>query len=126
MDNIFINAILYKRIMLMPNQIDKNINNTLLKVLRQNVEGICINEGYVKEGTIKILKRSIGKIQTNQFKATVYFKVIYTADICNPSEGSIIKCKVDNINKLGILSNKNPLSIIIAKQYHENKVYLKI
>jgi DNA-directed RNA polymerase subunit E'/Rpb7 len=125
MDNIFINAILKKRIMLKPNQISKDLNDKILHILKKKVEGICIKEGYVKEDSIKILKKSIGKIQCNQFKGNIYFDIIYTADICNPPEGSIIKCNVDNINKLGILSNKDCLSIIIAKQYHVNKSIFK-
>lgn len=111
--------------MLKPNQISKDLNNKILNILKKNVEGICIKEGYVKKDSINILKKSIGKIQCNQFKGNIYFDIIYSADICNPPEGSIIKCNVDNINKLGILSNKDCLSIIIAKQYHDNKSIFK-
>lgn len=124
-ENIYINTLLKRRIILTPEFINKNFEENLKNILISQVGDKCIKEGYVDSNSIKIMKRNIGKTMDQNFSGNIIFDIVYTANICNPMEGNIINCSVDKINKLGILANLPPLSIVIAKQYHNNKELFK-
>jgi len=107
-------------IILTPSEITKDFENTILTKLKINYENICSKYGYIKKDTIKIIKRSVGQLKKEHFNANVYFDVICIAEICNPAQGSIIKCKVKAKNSLGVLAegyydNIPILQIIIPK-----------
>lgn len=107
-------------IILTPSEISINFENLILDKLRSNFESICSKYGYIKKNTIKIIKRSVGTLKKEHFNANVYFDVICIAEICNPAQGSIIKCKVKAKNSLGLLAegyydNIPILQIIIPK-----------
>lgn len=107
-------------IILTPSEITKDFENTILNKLKNNYENICSKYGYIKKDTIKIIKRSVGQLKKEHFNANVYFDVMCIAEICNPAQGSIIKCKVKAKNTLGILAegyydNIPILQIIIPK-----------
>ncbi len=107
-------------IILSPSEINMDFESTILTKLKLNYENICSKYGYIKKDTIKIIKRSVGQLKKEHFNANVYFDVICIAEICNPAQGSIIKCKVKAKNSLGILAegyydNIPILQIIIPK-----------
>lgn len=121
----YFNSILYNEVSLEPSQLNKNINEHILSNLKLKVEGKCINEGYVREGSIKMISKSNGFFCGSLFTGSVKYYVTYSADICNPNKGEIIDCKVKYLNKLGIQAEAGPLTIIIAKEFHENKKIFK-
>jgi len=107
-------------IILTPNEINKDYETTILTKLKNNYESICSKYGYIKKDTIKIIKRSVGQFKKEHFNSNCYFDVICIAEICNPAQGSIIKCKVKAKNSLGVLAegyydNIPILQIIIPK-----------
>ena len=107
-------------IILSPSEINKDFESTILTKLKLNYENICSKYGYIKKDTIKIIKRSVGQLKKEHFNANIYFDVMCIAEICNPAQGSIIKCKVKAKNSLGILAegyydNIPILQIIIPK-----------
>jgi DNA-directed RNA polymerase subunit E'/Rpb7 len=107
-------------IILTPSEINKDFETTILTKLKINYENICSKYGYIKKDTIKIIKRSVGQLKKEHFNANMYFDIICIAEICNPAQGSIIKCKVKAKNSLGILAegyydNIPILQIIIPK-----------
>lgn len=123
--NIYISSILKRRIVLKPEYINKNYEKNIEDLLKYEVGDKCIEEGYVKKDTIKIIKRSVAKVVTNNFSGSLVVDIIYSADICNPVRGNVIDCTITRINKLGLQAENIPLSIIIAKQYHNNKDIFK-
>jgi hypothetical protein len=107
-------------VILTPNEINRDFENIILSKLKLNYENICSKYGYIKKDTIKIIKRSVGQLKKEHFNANIYFDVVCIAEICNPAQGSIIKCKVKAKNSLGVLAegyyDKIPiLEIIIPK-----------
>jgi len=107
-------------IILTPSEITKDFESTILTKLKLNYENICSKYGYIKKDTIKIIKRSVGQLKKEHFNANMYFDIICIAEICNPAQGSIIKCKVKAKNLLGVLAegyydNIPILQIIIPK-----------
>jgi DNA-directed RNA polymerase subunit E'/Rpb7 len=107
-------------ITLKPSELDENFEKTILKKLKDNYENVCSKYGYIKNNSIKIKSRSIGLIKNQHFNGNTTFDVICLAEICNPIQGSIIKCKVKAKNSMGLLASgyydKIPiLEIIIPK-----------
>ena len=107
-------------IIIKPNELDSNFEKTILKKVKNMYENVCSKHGYIKNNSIKILERTIGTINNQHFNANIRFQLKCIAEICNPIQGSIIKCKVKAKNSLGLLAegyyDKIPiLEIIVPK-----------
>ena len=123
MDNLFVRTVINKSISLDPKYMNEQINDHLLKKLKEKFEGKCLKHGYVQPGSTKILKRSIGSIMTSQFNGNMLYNIRFSVDLCNPMEGAVIPAQVKNINKMGCLcgipdEDESPLQILLAKQHH--------
>ena len=97
------------------------INNLLLYKLKNSVGNKCIKEGFIEKDSIEIIHRTLGKVATKELKGNIRYNILYSANVCHPVRGDVIKCKIVNINKMGILAENNPLSVVIARQHHPNK-----
>lgn len=95
--------------------INKNLNENILRLLKNEIEEKCIPEGYIGKDSVEIIKRSIGTILTNSFKANVSYHILINANICMPYKNMIVKAKVNGINKGGIFCVSTPLYIIVPK-----------
>jgi len=120
MTELFIPIKFKTNVILKPNEINQEFDDIILKKLKSIYENVCSKYGYIKNNSIKILKRSIGVIKTQHFNGNICFDVVCIAEICNPIQGSIIKCKVKAKNSLGLLAegyyDKIPiLEIIVPK-----------
>jgi DNA-directed RNA polymerase II subunit RPB7 len=127
-NNIYFNNVLIKRVCIKSKYLNENIDEYINNYLKNNIEGKCIDEGYVEPDSVKIIKKSIGSILGSRFTGDVTYDIIYTANVCNPISGNIIGCKVKFINKLGILATNGPITITIPKQLHNDLdfEYIKI
>lgn len=105
--------------------LNSDYKKNILKVLKKKYEGICSKFGYIKQNSIELISVHKGSIELSTFHGYVLFDVEFNASICNPAIGSIVKCKVKNINVFGILCTsgiteygqyQNILNIIIPKQ----------
>jgi DNA-directed RNA polymerase subunit E'/Rpb7 len=92
--NIYFNNILIKRLCIKAKYLNEHIDEYINNYLKSNVEGKCIDEGYVEPNSIKVIKKSVGLILGSRFTGDVTYDIIYTANVCNPVTGNIINCKV--------------------------------
>ena len=120
--NIYFNCILRKKINVEPKFLNNKLDEYIFDYLKKNMEGKCIAEGYIKPDTIKVIKKSVGMLLGSRFTGDITYEVIYTADICNPLIGNVIDCKVKFINKLGILGNNGPITIVVRKQFNGSDI----
>jgi len=120
-NDIYFYTQIKKRVSLNPRYLDDNFPAYIEKIVKNNVEGRCIKEGYVVPNTVIILKRSIGNMNNNQFNGNITFDITIGAKVCNIPVNSVIKASVKKINKLGILAELGPLMIIVPKEIHQNK-----
>ena len=120
MENIYFNCILIKKIVVQSKFLNENINEYISSYIKSKIENHCVDEGFIKEDSIKILKKSAGMLIGSRFTGDITYEVAYTAQVCNPMVGNIIECKVKFINKLGLLGNNGPITIIVGKQFHSN------
>jgi DNA-directed RNA polymerase subunit E'/Rpb7 len=116
---IYFNNVLIKRLCIKSKYLNEHIDEYINNYLKSNIEGKCIDEGYVEPNSIKVIKKSIGMLVGSRFTGDITYDIIYTANVCNPVSGNIINCKVKFINKLGILGTNGPITITIPKQLHK-------
>ena len=99
-----------------------NIGNNLIEALTNKIasqiEGKCIVEGYIKQGSVEVLTFSSGIIKSNY----VVFDVVFECYTCFPVDGMFITCVAKNINKAGIKAELNespsPVIIFIARDHN--------
>jgi len=123
-EDIYVETLLKKVVVLESWQINSALNENILTDLRKIYGDKCIQEGYVKEESIKVLKRSVGRVVAGHFTGRVNYDVIFSAEICNPVAGNVVPCKIMGLNKLGILADSDTmpfLKIIIPRELHEDK-----
>jgi DNA-directed RNA polymerase subunit E'/Rpb7 len=116
--NIYFKSVLEKNIYINLNNINSNLEKNILTILRENFEGKCSNDGYIKNDSINILTYSSGLITSDNIKFNVAFECL----ICYPVDGMTIQCVVKNITKAGLkceLNEENsPLIIFVARDHH--------
>ena len=125
---LYVTNILDYRYHLMADELRLDPDQIFLAKLKKEVEGRCIREGYVKLGSIKILSRTLGKVNQAYFTGLPVCDIKYQADICNPAIGSTVNCFVKDVTKMGIICSindeDNPLDIVVPSQLHfNNKKY---
>lgn len=121
MTSHFINTNIHYSISMDPIEMADNIEEILLEKIKNKIGNKCSKDGYITRDSIKIISRSFGKLNTSHFKGTIRFETLLSVDICNPIEGDKTNCKIISINKMGILAENPPLTIVIARQHHSNK-----
>ncbi len=132
MDDLYVQQTLDKMVYISSNDLNSDIDKNINLKLNNDLNGICIKEGFVKPNTIDIILRSEGNMKISNFKAVVYYNVKYNVMICNPIEGQIIECMVSEVNKSNITcyietEETSPLNIFLSKQHHlGNDEYAKI
>ena len=103
--------------------VGSNIKQILEKILSKDIEGKCINEGFIKPNSINILTYSSGIISENN----IIFDTAFECDVCSPVEGMHINCVSKNITKAGIRAETDevpsPMVIFIARDHHHTSPY---
>ena len=124
MENLYTTNILENRFHLEANEFGQEPDEIFIKKLKKEIEGRCIREGYVKVGSVKILSRSLGKINQAYFTGLPVYDIKYQAEVCNPPIGSILECIVKDQTKMGLVcqvdDTDNPLDIVVPSQWHFN------
>lgn len=105
------------------NEVTKEFREVLLGKLRARMEGRCSKHGYVKSGSIEIAKVAPGILRMISLNGDVIYTVQFRAEICNPTIGSILRCRVKNTNKFGVLAvsmgdadTDGIVEVIVSKQ----------
>ena len=110
---------------LSPYDLNEDFNTIIKEKLQTKLEGICTRYGYIKPGSLEIIRRSSGKFIKQHFNGHIHFDILCKGEVCNPPKGLIVEAQVKNKNTLGLLaegnmiidSNKVPiLDIIIPKK----------
>jgi len=103
--------------------VGNNLVDNIKKSISKKIEGKCIVDGYIKTDSINNIVYSAGKCQGEN----IVFDVVFDCFICNPVEGMLIECVVENVTKAGIKAKINedvsPLIIFIARDHHYGSDY---
>jgi hypothetical protein len=103
-NNMFMPIKFNTTIQLTPKELNKNFEQTILNKLKKNLENICSKHGYIKNNSIKIIRRSAGYFKEYHFNGYIAYDLACIAEICNPPQDSIIKCRVKAKNSLGVMA----------------------
>jgi len=117
--SVYMQSLLTCKTTLKITEIGSNLKDTLEKKIVKNVEGRCINEGYIRPNSVKILEYSSGNIVGEN----VEFMVSYECMICHPVENMKIQCKVHRVTQAGIhaqviMDSVVPLTIFVARDHN--------
>ena len=54
-----------------------NIDEILLKKIKNKVGNKCNSDGFIRDNSIKIIKRSMGKINAAHFTGDIHYNIVY-------------------------------------------------
>jgi hypothetical protein len=103
-------------------EIGQNISKNLERKISILTEGKCIEQGFIKPKSIKLLQYSSGLIGNDK----IIFQTDFECKICYPVEGMWIECNTKTITKAGIHAEVIddtgvvPLVVFIARDHHLN------
>lgn len=116
-----------------PNEINNNIENSIREKMKNKIEGLCFEDGYVLKDSVKIINKTMGKIVINDNKSSVRYGITYKAKIISPSEGDIMESYISNINKMGVVcyikiketdtSQESPIVIMVPRDYFKESIF---
>lgn len=123
--DIYSRCLITRNIGLPITAINKNIKETIENQVSAQFEGKCINEGYVKLGSSKIITYSSGIIERG---TNILFEVLFECMVCFPVEGMLLSCIAKNITKAGIRAESadespSPIVVFIARDHNYSNAY---
>jgi DNA-directed RNA polymerase subunit E'/Rpb7 len=123
--DIYSRCLITRNIGLPITAINKNIKETIENQVSFQFEGKCINEGYVKLGSSKIITYSSGIIERG---TNILFEVLFECLVCFPVEGMLLSCIAKNITKAGIRAESadespSPIVVFIARDHNYSNPY---
>ena len=126
-NNIYFPQILNIILHVKPNELNKDIDSTLHKILKDKVEGLCVKEGMIIRDSTKIISKSSGKMNITTFNGNIIYNVQYVASVCNPKRGQILPCFVKENNRSAVIcymddKEQSPVNIYLHKEHHIGNV----
>lgn len=119
---VYIQSLLTMKVVLPIIEVGKNMKENLEKIISKRNEGKCIAEGFIRPGSIKVIRYSSGNVSGSN----VEFETVFECMICHPVEGMLIECDVKTITKAGIHAEVTdnvgavPITAFIARDHHFN------
>lgn len=107
MENLFVPLKFTTYVQLAPSELDDEFETAILTKLRAAYEGVCTRFGYIREGSVQIVRRSLGQFMKAHFNGYIRFNVMAKAEVCNPIQGMVVEAVVKNKNQLGILAESS-------------------
>lgn len=95
----------------------EELNNHVLKLIKNAVEEKCIEDGYVKKDSVRVLTISCGLLSAYKLKYTATYECM----ICLPVEGMRIRCVAKAISNGGIRAiiegeDPSPIVAFVARE----------
>lgn len=100
--DIYIKSVLVRKVVLNLNEVGRNLVPILRTMLNRTYTGKCIPEGYVRTGSVEIVKYTAGRVILG---AKVEFNVLFTCLICNPVAGMTFLARVVAMSKAGLVAH---------------------
>jgi DNA-directed RNA polymerase subunit E'/Rpb7 len=122
---VYIQSLLTMKVILPITEVGKNMKDNLEKIISKRNEGKCIAEGFIRPGSINVIRYSSGVVNNRN----VEFETVFECMICHPVEGMLIECDTKTITKAGIhaevVDNTGaiPITVFIARDHHYNDKY---
>jgi hypothetical protein len=100
------------------NEID-SVDLILLNKRKERLEQRCSPHGYVLPGTLELLTRSAGMVDSGRFSGDWAFLVKAKGSVLHPPEGTMVEVEVLKSNKMGIYGvYQNAIRIMVPRDLH--------
>ena len=129
--SMYTDLVIRERVKLKPNMTGRNFRDVLQDKIARERSGRCCRHGYVVPGSVILQRVAPGIVDAAALNGDVIYDVEYAATVCNPLEGSVVRARVVNMNKFGLLAHcrladaqerrttNNVLEIVIARHQHQ-------
>lgn len=115
-------AFFQEKVYLTPKDLQQEITSVdtiLLDKLKERLEQRCSPHGYVMPGTLEILTRSAGMVDSGRFSGDWAFLVKAKGTVLHPPEGSLVEVEVLKSNKMGIYAvYENAIRLMVPRDLH--------
>ena len=97
----------------------ESVDDILVLKLKERLEQRCSPHGYVMPGTLEILTRSTGMVDSGRFSGDWAFLVKAKGQVLNPPEGSLVEVEVLKSNKMGVYAvYENAIRLMVPRDLH--------
>ena len=115
-------AFFQEKVYLTPKDLGNNISSVddiLLNKVKERLEQRCSPHGYVLPGTIELLTRSAGMVDSGRFSGDWAFLVKAKGKVLYPPEGTPIDIEILKSNKMGLYAvYENAIRIMVPRDLH--------
>jgi DNA-directed RNA polymerase subunit E'/Rpb7 len=97
----------------------ESIDALLQAKLQEKLEQRCSPHGFVLPGTLELLTRSAGMVDSGRFSGDWTFLVKAKARVLHPPEGTVVEVEIIKINKMGIYAvYENAIRLMVPRDLH--------
>jgi hypothetical protein len=96
-----------------------SVDTILLNKVKQRLEQRCSPHGYVLPGTLELLTRSAGMVDSGRFSGDWAFLIKAKGRVLHPPEGTSVEVEVLKSNKMGIYAvYENAIRLMVPRDLH--------
>jgi DNA-directed RNA polymerase subunit E'/Rpb7 len=97
----------------------ESIDALLQAKLQEKLEQRCSPHGFVLPGTLELLTRSAGMVDSGRFSGDWTFLVKAKARVLHPPEGTVVEVEIIKTNKMGIYAvYENAIRLMVPRDLH--------
>ena len=97
----------------------QSVDDILIMKLKDRLEQRCSPHGYVLPGTLELLTRSAGMVDSGRFSGDWAFLVKAKGSVLHPPEGTLVEVDILKNNKMGIYAvYENAIRIMVPRDLH--------
>ena len=115
-------AFFQEKVYLTPKDLRNDIesfDDILLLKIKERLEQRCSPHGYVMPGTLEILTKSVGMVDSGRFSGDWAFLVKAKGNVLNPPEGTMVEVEVLKSNKMGVYAvYENAIRLMVPRDLH--------
>lgn len=101
---MFKTAVIRQRMKVRAAEVGSNVADVLQDRAKALLEGVCGKDGYVRPGSVELLRMSEGVLSSIDMGRHYEFAVVLRAEVCNPVPGLRFKALVREVNNFGVLA----------------------
>jgi hypothetical protein len=115
-------AFFQEKVYLSPSDLSRDIESVdavLLDKVKERLEQRCSPHGYVLPGSLELLTRSAGQVDSGRFSGDWAFLVKAKGRVLYPPEGTSVNVEILKSNKMGIYAiYENAVRIMVPRDLH--------
>jgi len=115
-------ALFQEKVYLTPKDLSGEITSIdaiLLEKVKERLEQRCSPHGYVLPGSLELLTRSAGMVDSGRFSGDWAFLVKARGRVLHPPEGSVVDVEILKSNKMGIYAvYENAIRLMVPRDLH--------